>query len=319
MNEPFLAFEWAVHADYQWHELRDERGHVRRVKERGGLANLGTCSSVELAYDRELNSGRATGPLLRPSGKTVIYRPMAREHAALFREFAEVDYRDVEAIRTFANKYGRLGVDSKHAPAESHLHWAREICLMREALSLSRPWTQAREAADARIWATADAAIEALWRRHGNSGSHKAHRRTEDRRKLEWLFNLHLQHVQTRLHAEEDVPVRLQLAPLSLLAAMWLQLALAVTGDKRFVACKFCSRLFEISTEPSGFRSHREFCTASCKTLDYRKRQRLALTLKADGKTPGRIAAAIGTDLATVTRWLARHKGVVKRRRKPMR
>ena len=119
MNEPFLAFEWTVHADYAWHELRDERGHVRRVKERGGLANLETSSSIELAYQRELKSGRDTGPLLRPAGKAITYRPMAREHAVLFREFAEVDYRDVEAIRRFAQKYGRLGID-RSSPRPNH-------------------------------------------------------------------------------------------------------------------------------------------------------------------------------------------------------
>ena len=184
---------------------------------------------------------------------------------------------------------------------------------MQEALSLSQPWTHVREAEDERIWATTDAAIENLWRSQGTSGSHKAYRRTEGRRKLEWLFNLHLQHVQTRVYADEDAPFRLQFAPLSLLAAMWLQLASAVTGDKRFVACKFCHRLFEISTDASGFRSHREFCSGSCKTLDYRKRQRLALQLETEGKTPHRIGATIGTDVATVKRWLARNKRGFKR------
>jgi transposase-like protein len=100
---------------------------------------------------------------------------------------------------------------------------------------------------------------------------------------------------------------------------MWLQFGLAVTGDKRFVACKFCHRVFEISTEPSGFRSHREFCSGSCKTLDYRKRARSALQLAAEGKTPDRIAAAIDTDVATVNRWIARNKRGLKLRREPRR
>jgi len=89
---------------------------------------------------------------------------------------------------------------------------------------------------------------------------------------------------------------------------MWLQLAMAITGEKRFVACKFCHRLFEISTEQTGFRSHREFCTDSCKTKDYRKRKRGALRLASEGKTVREISAQIGTENTTVRAWLAAAK-----------
>jgi len=64
-----------------------------------------------------------------------------------------------------------------------------------------------------------------------------------------------------------------------------MQLALAITEDKRLVACKCCDRMFEISTEQTEFRRHREFCSESCKTTDYRKRKRIALDLAEQVKT----------------------------------
>ena len=137
----------------------------------------------------------------------------------------------------------------------------------------------------------------------------------DDREKLAWLFNVHLQHVQGRMMVEADTAPRLSFAPLTLLSAMWLQLALWVAGDKEFRACKHCQRLFEISTEQTGFRKHREFCSESCKTMDYRKRKRTALKLAGEGQSVAVIATRTGTNAATVRAWLAatRKQGKEKR------
>jgi len=98
---------------------------------------------------------------------------------------------------------------------------------------------------------------------------------------------------------------RLTIEPSTLIAAMWLQLALDVTGGKRFVACKFCRRVLEISTGPTGFRSHREFCTVACKTKDYRRRKRTAMQLAEGGASLTAIADRIDTNKATIKKWLA--------------
>ena len=86
---------------------------------------------------------------------------------------------------------------------------------------------------------------------------------------------------------------------------MWLQLALSVAGDKEFRGCKHCKRLFEISTENTGYRKHREFCSESCKTKDYRKRKRTALKLAGEGKSVAVVATRTGTNAVTVRAWLA--------------
>jgi hypothetical protein len=255
-------------------------------------------------------AAKTLGPFLCERGDVVrTYAPMSREYATLFRTFADLDFRDPLALGGFAKRYGRLGL-SRQDPryivrdrhpllkksddryhqvvGESHLHWAQEICQLREALRLVKTPTAAEKRAD-----------RDAWKRLGEEPPY------ENRRfRLAWLFNIHLQHVQARFINVENNAPRISFAPLTLLAAMWLQLALSVAGDKEFRACKLCRRLFEISTDETGYRKHREFCSDSCKTKDYRKRRRSALRLLEQGKTAAAIAAEIDTDRATVKRWL---------------
>ena len=67
-----------------------------------------------------------------------------------------------------------------------------------------------------------------------------------------------------------------QIIPDSLIAAMWLQFAQAFAGNRKYRACKACGRWFEISTEGSGFRVNRQFCSDACKSKDYRERREQA-------------------------------------------
>ena len=305
MKEPFQHFEWHVSLAYHWQHWLDKDGQPVVVPDEG-LISLESPSGVELAWHEYHDQQKQTGPVLGPvldSGKARQYRPMAREHAVLFRTFANLDFRDRDAILAFVSKFGLLGADQRqeqgpfshefgyhYAGGESHLTWAREICLMREALHLAQSKT------------SADASREReAWGKHGLKPPD-----AERRRKLTRLFDVHLQHVQGRMLIGPELPPRLSLAPQTLLSAMWLQFALAVAGDKQFRQCKFCRCLFEISTEQTGFRRHREFCAnASCKTKDYRRRKRTALELAKKGVPSRTIAERIDTKEATVRRWLA--------------
>lgn len=309
MREAFLDFEWHVAAAYHWQDWLDAHGKPVVVPD-DGLVSLGSPSGVGLAWKQLHDEGGKAGPVLGPvsyDSELRRYRPMQREYAALFQTFAALDFRDKKAILGFASAYGLLGSDwqeqgppsrefrDHYAVGESHLTWAREICLMQEAMRLTRFRPEEEEAE-----------IDA---RHKQYQLDPEHRRTEDRKRLEWLFNRHLQYVQLRTTFENMQRPQLSFAPLNLLSAMWLQLALALADDKQFLACKFCRRLFEVSTSPSGFRTHREFCTDSCKTKDYRRRKRDALRLARE-KTPVReIAKQTNTKAATIRKWLTAHKG----------
>ena len=309
MREAFLDFEWHVHPAYHWQDWLDARGQPVVVPGYG-LASLESPDGVELAWQQFHEEDEQTGPVLGPvldSGQPRRYRPMQRMHAALFQAFAALDFQDRDAIRGFASTYGLLGSarqeqgplpceqGSHYAIGESHLTWAYEICLMRKAMRLSQWRSVQKEAEEDARYTQYDLDSE-------------QHRR-ERRKKLEWLFNLHLQHVQPRMAFEQGLPPRLFFAPLTLLAALWLQLALAIADDKRFPACKFCNRLFEMSTAPTGFRTHREFCSDSCKTKDYRRRKRVASGLLTQGRSVQEIARLTSTKAATIRKWLQAGKG----------
>lgn len=293
MNDAFYDFAWRVAPRYEWQDWLDQKGKPVVVPCEGSIS-LEDAEAVELVWKQAQEEKEKYGPVLHEAiehGTEVRrYCPMQRQHAALFREFAGLDYFDKASILDFAGKYGGLGVPPQHqslrvpdengelrdhfAQGEPYLSWALEICLMREGLRLES----------------------------------RKRRSLNDLRRSKWLFDRHLQHVQGRLGFDRAGEPRLTLEPLTLIAAMWLQLALAITGDKSFVACKFCRRPFEISTDPTGFRSHREFCSNSCKTKDYRKRKRTALWLAANGKGVADISVKTSTEVTTVRAWLASAK-----------
>lgn len=295
MHDAFYGFQWTVAPRYEWRDWLDVNGSPVVVPA-AGVASLGSATAVEVAWRRSREAGKEYGPVLQPvidgpQGNRQ-YQPMDRGHAALFHEFGDLDYSNQTAILNFARRYGLLGVPMQvqsirvraengeqrdhHASGEPFLRWALEVSLMREGLRL----------------ANAKRSIDASGR-------------------LKWLFDRHLQHVQGRLDFNPAGEPKLSLEPRTLVAAMWLQLALAVTAEKRFVACKFCRRIFEISTEQTGFRSHREFCSDSCKTKDYRKRKRTALRLADAGGRLREISEKTDTNTKTVRAWL----GAAKQRR----
>ena len=288
MNDAFQDFGWQVAPGYRWRDWLDDSGAPVGIPD-DDLLGVDSEDQVLLTWDYARDRNLTLGPVLEPAmaaeGEPLEYKPMQRAHAALFREFAELDFSSTHAVHTFASRYGLLGLglrtqtlhfvtkDGAHvehyAHGEPFIEWAAEICMMREGLRLG-----ARQRTFAQT------------------------------RRLKWLFDRNLQHVQARLAFGAGGKPKVLLEPLTLIAAMWLQLALDVTGDKRFVACKFCRKVFEISTAQTGFRSHREFCSGSCKTLDYRRRQRTAGQMAADGIGATEIAQQLDTSVETVERWL---------------
>jgi hypothetical protein len=287
MRDLLVEFEWRTCAKgFEWRSIAGTDVTAD---------DLASPAAVEAAWQRLEKNGRGTGPILHPRGSQVTTTsPMAREHATLFRTFAELDYRDPDVIREFANNHGLLGVESlgvklKHR-GESHLMWAREICRLRHILTLTARHSESDDAEERRAWL-----------KYGLDPNEPSRAR---RHELDLTLNAYLSWVTCGAVLEPDQAPRLTLAPRALLAAMWLQFAGAIAGDKEFVACKFCGHYFERSPE-TGVRSHREFCKPSCKTMDYRRRKRTALRLAKKGTSVREIAQAVNTQPDTVRAWLS--------------
>lgn len=103
--------------------------------------------------------------------------------------------------------------------------------------------------------------------------------------------------------ADQD-RARLQFLPDSLLGALWLQFALAVSGEKayRYCARSGCRTPFEVS--PEAARTNRAFCSDACRYKAYRERQEEARRLHRQGVPFDRIAAQLGSDATTVEGWV---------------
>jgi hypothetical protein len=90
--------------------------------------------------------------------------------------------------------------------------------------------------------------------------------------------------------------------PSHLLAAVWLQFAQAVDGNKGYRSCQQCGRWFELSTKLA--RADKQFCTDACRSRAARVRQQQAGQLFEAGRSMAEIAKTVRSTLPVVQRWI---------------
>jgi hypothetical protein len=102
------------------------------------------------------------------------------------------------------------------------------------------------------------------------------------------------------------LPVRssLQLAPSSLFACFWLQLAQVVSGEKTQRQCLGCREWFEAT----GKRTDKLYCDDACRKQAHQEKWLLALRLYAEGKPLKQIAAELGSTTQQVKKWVTTKK-----------
>jgi hypothetical protein len=93
----------------------------------------------------------------------------------------------------------------------------------------------------------------------------------------------------------------LRIVPASLIAALWLQLATAIDGDKRYRQCDVCREWFELSGDR---RADARLCSNHCRSKAYRERQNKARRLAAAGSPVKEIAEKLGSHVRTVRGWI---------------
>jgi hypothetical protein len=99
----------------------------------------------------------------------------------------------------------------------------------------------------------------------------------------------------------------LQVQPIHLPGAMYLQLAQSVAPRTKYQRCASCRRWFEVA--PGVSRSDRLTCSAACRQRGHRERVRRARELHAQGKRPQQIANLLGSEIEAVRHWIAGDKG----------
>jgi hypothetical protein len=206
------------------------------------------------------------------------YHPL-EEHSGLFLAFK--DTKGSDGILEFANRYGHLGfrVPEPGLPSPD----------VREELA---DWHE-------QIWRMEDAFDDWTALRQGNAGE-------VELGKLQDLISSHLrQRLEVRFEKDPKAGgMSLEIAPLNLIGALWLQFARAIVGEKQFRKCLTCERWFEVS--PEVFRTNRLYCSEGCRSRAYRARRERAVELAAEGKTPKQIADELDSDIKTIKGWLKR-------------
>jgi hypothetical protein len=271
------------------------------------------------------------------------YQPLKAE-TGLYRTFAFVSADDREAILSFANEYGNLGVGGRvmdltesDDPArrlgvlgEPFEVWRTAIAEMRRAVAL---WdmTKAGDVAGLRRilrWQAAEKdamglGMEEGWCYRAPDGRGAFVRQERGLFKpgdvltpasflvQQWVNDNLRGRASPMLVYDLDLGRQVaQVVPHDLLTAMWLQFWQGIGGNKDYHSCKECGRWFELSSDQSAHRTvRREFCSDPCKSRDYRRRKDRARQLKAEGKSVKEIARETDTDLDTIKKWVTKRKG----------
>jgi hypothetical protein len=237
------------------------------------------------------------------------YEPL-KECTGLFRTFADLS-TDAAAMLDFANRYGPLGgrwddlLSWKEAIVQMNFvvtvwealateNWTRLRSFLSKipAEMMFRPKIDAKRASDGEL---VNACVYLLY--------HEVASRT-----FAWIFGdlPHLPTMPVTLWHSQAKRLVLKLSPPSLLHAMYLQLANAIRGNKRYQQCEACGRWFELA--PGLNRSDRQTCSDSCRVKLYRIRQQRAKELHSKRWSLKRISKKLGSDISTIKKWLSQNK-----------
>lgn len=331
MAGEIFDFEWFVHnKGYEWLE-------AARPTAAGVLPGRAAGDSAADIIPWVVAAGEPSSLNLADRRK---YFPL-RDHSCLFRVFAETQV-DPEGITAFANDYGLLGMrlDAGQGPAmpmigtaEPVAAWESEIVAIRSALALwdmvsagdsealARQLSPFMEfAAAEREWeASAGGNVALLDRRAVSAGEIRWYRthpevagmfaagefRSIALSRVQAIVNEHLgSRVSPRILWDESSKGDwgLYFVPDSLVGAIWVQFAQAITENRDYRRCRQCDSWFEIDHYKA--RANRYFCSNACRSKAYRERQQEARELASAGLSTGEIAERLGSDVRTVNRWV---------------
>ncbi len=257
-----------------------------------------------------------------------------RKLDGLFMQFAHLRPTE-EGVLEFANRYGLLGfptmADSDTnpnraligIPGEKLANWSQEIRSMREAVKLhEQVRANSPELKQVITWGSG---FVDYANPYGRSFRIADNSKPERMAKLshgdmagpghyalQIMLNRTLREHPSvpKLFWDNDgkVPVlRMKLAPKNLLAAMWLQFALATEGSRNYRQCDVCGDWFE---GPSENRDEgKKFCKQACRFKAYRQRQperkAQAITLHSQGMSFTAIAKKLNVEkVSTVKGWI---------------
>lgn len=306
-----FSFEWSVSsAGYRWHDW------WRQLPTRNRAAGL------------ELEPIDADAPLR-------VYQPLKSE-TGLFRVFSSLNGTEADLL-AFANQYGPLVPTTRRQYHRYSLRrWKQLIAYMRFLVQL---WDAARGhdtaflkrhvvITNGKMQWPKPMSIARFRRMRSDPLEYEFPGPPKDLNLVNaalYLVNIGValgfeesdqgNRLQMRVNWSPKAGLLLRLHPRDLLTAIWLQFALAVTGDKQYRACDACGKSYEIA--PDTARTNKVFCSNRCKVRAYRERKARAVEMRLAGSTPRQIARALDSDVATVSGWIQQGTSHAKNKTRP--
>jgi hypothetical protein len=102
----------------------------------------------------------------------------------------------------------------------------------------------------------------------------------------------------------ERIQLELHIVPGSLIGALWLQFAQAISGNITYRRCEVCGTWFDLL--PPITRKSRQFCSNACRSKAYREKQIEAQRLHGQGVPIKEVARRLQTEIATARGWIKR-------------
>lgn len=285
------GFIWTVAANgYMWADRYSSPVLGRWRAEHRGVLVPRDWLNEDLQGDRDEG--------WRPEWAVRTYDPFDAE-SALFLAFADTPPTE-DGVRAFADRYGHLGEGSAYM-------WpsAKEDD---ETLD-EREWREytTRYVAVLQTLAEWKSAIELMARAVRLMRRLPPKKTGPAARELQALVDEQLLEMRAVAKFQLDPPPtgrpHLHVVPSTLLGAMWVQLAEAVSAQREFRQCEGCRQWFTL--RPGKDRPTKTHCAPECRSLGYRNRKARAVELSEKGWKPGRIARELKSDVDTVRGWLA--------------
>ena len=265
-----------------------------------------------------------------------------QEATGLYREFAETPPTK-DGVMAFATKYGLLGAfeyldppteqDPSEIRGERLADWIKHIQAMKQAVDVwdrlqqkdrdglvelqtsRRLFTDRRKIPAERFTRPSASDEQPPDDRSWDSFYHESpYLIANDQLPevalsfLQITMNQHLSgfgvSTQVRRDQQRTGGLAYYVVPESLLGAMWLQLAEAISENKHYNRCRQCDQPFEVSTSPTGARISRRYCSVACKNQYHYQQRTETKRLRSQGLSEGRIAERLDVPLKSVKGWL---------------
>ena len=260
------------------------------------------------------------------------YEPLA-EQPGLFLRFTDLAETE-EAVVAFASRFGPLV--RPHLPVRppwnpktlvpgTRLKWRPEIRILKEVVTLHAAIdSQDFHAIDGLLdWAGTSVTLRTggtwrLSRIHLTAGETTLSARLAVAKRVRDHAVDSAFQTRATLRLPDRAPAyrpkmsdgKVQLVPVNLLGAMWLQFAVAIEDGNRYKRCEARNcplEWFKVSGL-RGVREDAEFCSPKCRHTAYRDRKNRATEMHRSGVPISQIAKSLKTDTQRVRTWTAKKK-----------